>query len=257
MNAQKKNLAKRLSLSGLFVFSLLLVLASSSLEVRAACSVVADQGSYNDGDTVRVTATNDSGGDWAVCIYSGGKLNGGTNLPVGRSISDSSTTKTASAVVDTGTDYSGWVAVVREGNGCNSTYTSGALCETAVNAAGTAAPAAGGEEAAGGTTTGETAAGEGGTTTATNSSTSVSIVNPLRSDDFTELITNFLQWLLGIAGSIALLMLIYGGVLYIASTGNQQQADQGKKIVTWTLAGLMVIMLSWSIIATVEDIFVN
>jgi len=87
--------------------------------------------------------------------------------------------------------------------------------------------------------------------------TTVTIENPLNTDDFTELVTNFLQWLLGIAGGVALLMLIYGGVVYISSTGDQQKMESGKRIVTWTIFGLIIILVSFSILLEVEEIFVN
>ena len=203
--------------SGIVMFVSLLFVSSVN-EADAACSVAAGQASYNNGDTVSVTAVNDSGGAWAVCIYSGGKLSGGENLPVGRSVTGTDTTKTATAVVNTSTDNSGWKAVV--------------------------AAAGGG-----------TANSAGPSSNSTFPSTS--IVNPLNTDDFTVLVTNFLQWLLGIAGSIALLMLIYGGVVCITSTGDQQKLESGKRIVTWTLFGLMIILVSFSVIQVVEKIFVT
>lgn len=86
---------------------------------------------------------------------------------------------------------------------------------------------------------------------------SVEIVNPIGTDDFTELVTNFLGWLLGIAGALALLMLIWGGILYVTSAGDEQKAAKGKRIVTWTILGLIVILMSYSIIALIEDIFIN
>ena len=241
-----------------------LIFALSAGSAYAACTVTPNQATYNNGDIVTVTATNDSGEDWAVCIYSGGKLNGGTNLPVGRSMSDSNTTKTASAAIDTTTDYAGWQAVVLPDNRCNSTYSgTGAICTTPISAPGNAAPAGdttddttdgGGDDTTGGDTTDGTGTGTG---TDTSGTTSVTIANPISTDDFTELVTNFLQWLLGIAGSIALLMLIYGGITYITSAGDQQKAETGKKIVMWTLFGLIIILASYSIIRVVEDIFVN
>ena len=87
--------------------------------------------------------------------------------------------------------------------------------------------------------------------------TTVTIINPIQTDDFMTLVGNFLQWLLGIAGAVALLAIIYGGILYITSAGDQQKMEQGKKIVTWTLFGLMIILVSFSIIKVVEDIFVT
>lgn len=249
------------------VVAVSLLFVSNVTEAEAACSVAAGQASYENGDTVSVTAVNDSGGDWAVCIYSGGKLNGGGNLPVGSSVTGTDTTKTATAVVNTSTDNSGWKAVVVSGNGCNSAYNAGSvLCESSVDVAGTAAPTPAPTAAAATPTSASTAAptptptpAPTAATTPTSASTfpSTTITNPLSTDDFTVLVTNFLQWLLGIAGSIALLMLIYGGVVFISSTGDQQKMESGKRIVTWTLFGLMIILVSFSIVQVVEKIFVT
>ncbi|MFA6896750.1 MAG: pilin [Patescibacteria group bacterium] len=227
-----------------FVVTVSMFLAFNTSQTRAACNINSSQEFYNNGETVKITAVNDSGSDWGVCVYSGGKVNGGTNLPIGSSLFGPDITKTVSAVVNTGTDYSGWKAVVVSGNGCNNVYNSNtAICEVPLNTAGTPAPAV--------PTPSPTPPAPTPTFPSTN------LTNPLSSDDFTTLITNFLQWLLGIAGGLALLMIIYGGVLYITSIGDQQKMETGKKVVTWTLFGLIIILASWSIIKVIDDIFVN
>ncbi|MFA7169650.1 MAG: pilin [Candidatus Paceibacterota bacterium] len=81
--------------------------------------------------------------------------------------------------------------------------------------------------------------------------------NPITEDSFTKLIQNSLSWLLSISGSIAFLMLIWGGIAYITSSGDSQKAEYGKKIITWTIFGLVIIFLSYSIISTLEKIFVE
>lgn len=85
----------------------------------------------------------------------------------------------------------------------------------------------------------------------------VSIEPPTDNTDITSQAGAFIEWLLSIAGSVALLMLIYGGIVYITSAGNPGKAEQGKRIVTWTLYGLLVVLMSYSIILTLEDIFVG
>lgn len=97
------------------------------------------------------------------------------------------------------------------------------------------------------------------TTTPTSSASGslVNIENPIATDDFTTLVTNLLQWLLSIAGALALLMLIWGGITYVTSAGDEQKAAKGKKIVTWTILGLVLVLMSFSIIKLLEDIFVN
>lgn len=94
-------------------------------------------------------------------------------------------------------------------------------------------------------------------TSSTSKFPSTTIENPLSTSDVTGLVTNFLQWLLGIAGGVALLMLIYGGVVMVTSTGDQQKMESGKRIVTWTLFGLLIVLASFSIIKIVDQIFVS
>lgn len=56
------------------------------------------------------------------------------------------------------------------------------------------------------------------------------------------------QLLLGISGAVALLLFIVGGFIFIISSGNQQMIERGKKIITGTLIGLLIVFGSWQII---------
>jgi len=58
------------------------------------------------------------------------------------------------------------------------------------------------------------------------------------------------------AGLILLFFLIFGGVMVIlgAGKGESQQAEQGKKIVTRTIIGFLIIFLSYWIIRIIEII---
>ena len=70
------------------------------------------------------------------------------------------------------------------------------------------------------------------------------------------LISTILPNLYMAAGLILLFFLIFGGVMVIlgAGKGESQQAEKGKKIVTNTLIGFLVIFLSYWIIQLVEII---
>jgi len=72
--------------------------------------------------------------------------------------------------------------------------------------------------------------------------------NPVKAKDFSKLIENILIWSLSIVGSLALLMLIIGGVMYIGSTGDEQKVLTAKKIVTYAIIGTVLILLSYSVI---------
>ncbi|MCK5491012.1 MAG: hypothetical protein KAI67_04155 [Candidatus Pacebacteria bacterium] len=83
--------------------------------------------------------------------------------------------------------------------------------------------------------------------------TTIDIPNPISSTDFSELVGKVLEWVLGVAGSIALFMLIAGGIMYITSTGDEQKIATAKKIINWTILGLIVILASYSIIVVLES----
>ncbi len=65
-------------------------------------------------------------------------------------------------------------------------------------------------------------------------------------DQSVQIFLNASQWLLGIVGSLALLFLIYGGLLWMTSGGKSDAIDRGKKIMINTLLGIGVVFLAWT-----------
>ena len=57
-------------------------------------------------------------------------------------------------------------------------------------------------------------------------------------------------------GSITLLFLIIGGVLYVSSGSNPETQDKAKKIITYAIIGLMLSLMSYAIIAVIDKISV-
>jgi hypothetical protein len=60
-----------------------------------------------------------------------------------------------------------------------------------------------------------------------------------------ELIGLIIKGVLGIVGSIALLMFIYGGFLMLTSQGDPGKIKKGKDALIWASAGLVVIFGSY------------
>lgn len=58
------------------------------------------------------------------------------------------------------------------------------------------------------------------------------------------LIQKFGGWLLLIAGALAVVMIVLGGLRYMASMGNSQQAEGAKKTILYAVIGLIVVVLS-------------
>jgi hypothetical protein len=49
-------------------------------------------------------------------------------------------------------------------------------------------------------------------------------------------------------------MLLIGGILYITSAGNEQRAERGKKVLTAAIIGLLIVTLSYTLIAIFTNI---
>jgi|GEM_PF-5700670 len=62
-----------------------------------------------------------------------------------------------------------------------------------------------------------------------------------------ETIGLVIQWALGIVGSIALLMFVLGGFIWLTSAGNPDRIQRGKSILIWATIGLFVIFAAYAI----------
>ncbi len=60
-----------------------------------------------------------------------------------------------------------------------------------------------------------------------------------------------INWALAIAFIAAVIMLIYGGFLYITSAGNTENATKGKTAIMNALIGVVIIVLSYIIVQIV------
>lgn len=62
--------------------------------------------------------------------------------------------------------------------------------------------------------------------------------------------------LLSFLGRLILLFLIIGGVLYVISGSNPDNQEKAKKFITYTLLGSIFVLLSYAILAVIENISV-
>lgn len=61
-------------------------------------------------------------------------------------------------------------------------------------------------------------------------------------------VTRFANILAGAASTIALIFIVIGGIQYITSAGNQEQAQKAKSTLTWAIIGFILIIASYSIV---------
>lgn len=80
------------------------------------------------------------------------------------------------------------------------------------------------------------------------------LCNPLGSgkgettDSLNELVGTIIKNVMGVVGSIALVIFIYGGLVLMTSAGNSQNVDKGKNIMIWAAVGLAIIFSSYILV---------
>lgn len=67
-------------------------------------------------------------------------------------------------------------------------------------------------------------------------------------DDFVVAAVNISRWILGIVGSLSLVMFIYGGFVFLISAGSSDKIEKAKKIIIAAIVGLIIVFASWLII---------
>lgn len=74
--------------------------------------------------------------------------------------------------------------------------------------------------------------------------------NPLgtANTDINTLIGTIINAILGIVGSLALAMFIYGGFTWMTAAGASEKVQKGKDIVIWATIGLIVIFSSYALV---------
>lgn len=76
----------------------------------------------------------------------------------------------------------------------------------------------------------------------------VELDDPLGNKTPEVLIGNVINAVLGIVGSLALAMFIYGGLTWMLAAGNDQRVQKGKDILLWATIGLVVIFSSYALV---------
>lgn len=81
----------------------------------------------------------------------------------------------------------------------------------------------------------------------------VELDNPLGAKEVTQTSLlkttgTIIKGFLGITGTIALAMFIYGGIMWLISGGNPDKIKKGKDVFVWSVIGLLVIFGSYFIV---------
>lgn len=71
--------------------------------------------------------------------------------------------------------------------------------------------------------------------------------------DLRTSVIKLVQFVLGLMGLIAVVLIIYGGIIWMTAAGNEQRVEKAKQIITSAAIGLVVIILSWAIVIFVVN----
>lgn len=97
------------------------------------------------------------------------------------------------------------------------------------------------------------AAGGAGPAGGGSSGGSLSLANPLGSEDIPQIIGKVVNMILGITGSIALLMFVVGGIIWLTSTGEEKRIKKGWDTMMWAGMGLIVVFGAYIIVKFILD----
>jgi hypothetical protein len=89
--------------------------------------------------------------------------------------------------------------------------------------------------------------------TADFSGTKLAAVNALPKKDWQSTLTGIIKILLNISGGLTLLSFTVGGVMMIVSQGSGDLLEKGKKVTYYSVAGLVIIAVSYALVIGVAE----
>jgi TRAP-type C4-dicarboxylate transport system permease small subunit len=72
--------------------------------------------------------------------------------------------------------------------------------------------------------------------------------NPIKANDIRGALGRVINIFTGVSGTIALLMFIYGGILYVFSAGDDTRVKQAQSVFKWATLGLVLIFTSYAVV---------
>lgn len=83
-------------------------------------------------------------------------------------------------------------------------------------------------------------------------SSGVTIDNPLQYDTITEVIDAVANFIAIVSSSIAVVMIIWAGIVYMTSGDNKDRTESAKKTIMWALIGIAIVWSAKFLIDLVE-----
>jgi hypothetical protein len=77
------------------------------------------------------------------------------------------------------------------------------------------------------------------------------------SDNPAFIIGNIIKYALGFLGTIFLILIMYGGFLWMTAAGNEQQIEKAKKILTSSVVGLVIVILAYALSLFIINVIIS
>ena len=69
----------------------------------------------------------------------------------------------------------------------------------------------------------------------------------------TQIISNFMKWILGILGMLSVIGFAISGILYLTSAGDEERIKKAKSAMVYSIIGVIVGLMGFVIIAAVQN----
>lgn len=75
--------------------------------------------------------------------------------------------------------------------------------------------------------------------------------------DITLMIGTVIRSLLGIVGSLFMVLIIYGGIIWMTAQGNEDKVAKAKKIMSNSVIGLIIVIISYFMVEFLFDVIIQ
>lgn len=75
--------------------------------------------------------------------------------------------------------------------------------------------------------------------------------------DLKQTVLNIIQLVLGLMTLIAVVLIIYGGFVWLTAAGNEENTEKAKRIISAAVVGLIIILLAWAVVIFVARTTAN
>ena len=73
--------------------------------------------------------------------------------------------------------------------------------------------------------------------------------------DLPDVITTIINVMLFIAGALAVIMIIYGGIRYITAHGDEKQVESARQTIIYSVTGLIIAILAYALVTFIFNTF--